>query len=83
MHACVCVCVCMCVRVCVCACVCVCLRVQYKVTPLNCVSSYWSSWSLVKSSSIISRRLYSSMFGSQKCPHAYENNLCSNCPLNY
>ena len=57
-----------------------------KVMPINCVTSFWSSWSFVNSSSVQYRHrniVLPPMFGGQKCPHTYENKLCSNCTMNY
>jgi len=54
--------------------------------PVDCVTSLWSSWSFANSSSLQYRYreiLLPPMFGGQKCPHTYENKLCSNCSMNY
>ena len=56
------------------------------VMPIDCVTSFWSSWSFVNSTSLQHRHrniVLPAMFGGQKCPHTYESKPCNNCSTSY
>ena len=52
--------------------------------PIDCVTSFWSSWSFANSPSNQHRHrniVLPAMFGGRKCPHTYESKPCSNCSM--